>query len=113
MDIAFLIDSSGSIGRKNWQKMKRFLKAFASRLDVRRSATRIAAVAYSNNAEVVTTFNDLQSTEEVNRKFDEMRWQRGFTYTDKALLVADRRLFQTTNGMRSSAPKVRTVKKLL
>ena len=109
VDIAFVIDSSGSIGRKNWEKMKRFLKALVSKLDVRRSATHIAAVAYSNNAVVVTRFNDIQSTIEVNRKLDGMRWQRGFTYTDKALLLADRDLFQTANGMRSRAPKVRTV----
>ena len=112
VDIAFVIDSSGSIGRKNWEKMKRFLKALVSKLDVRRSATHIAAVAYSNNAVVVTRFSDIQSTIEVNRKLDGMRWQRGFTYTDKALLLADRDLFQTANGMRSRAPKVRTVKKL-
>ena len=109
VDIAFVIDSSGSIGRKNWEKMKRFLKALVSKLDVRRSATHIAAVAYSNNAVVVTRFSDIQSTIEVNRKLDGMRWQRGFTYTDKALLLADKNLFQTANGMRSRAPKVRTV----
>lgn len=106
MDIAFIIDSSGSIGRSNWQRMKRFLKALVSKLDVSDSGTHIAAVAYSGNPEVVMRFSNFQGVDQVNRLFDEMRWQRGFTYTDKALLLADRDLFQTTNGMRPAVPKV-------
>ena len=106
MDIAFVIDSSGSIGRSNWERMKRFIKSLVSKLDVSPSATHVAALAYSNNPEVVMRFNDVQGTDEVNRDIDGMRWQRGYTYTDRALLLADTDLFQTSNGMRSNVPKV-------
>lgn len=106
MDIAFIIDSSGSIGKSNWERMKRFLKALVSKLDVSDSVTHIAAVAYSDNPEVVMRFNNFQGVDQVNRLFDEMRWQRGFTYTDKALLLADTDLFQTSNGMRTDVAKV-------
>ena len=105
-DIAFIIDSSGSIGRSNWGRMKRFLKAIVSKLDVRPAATHISAIAYSNNPEVVYRFNSRQGTDDVNKAFDGMRWQRGFTYTDKALLLADSDLFQTGNGMRQGVAKV-------
>jgi len=88
--------------------MKRFLKALVSKLDVSPSTTHISAVAYSNNPEIVFRFSNPQGTSEVNSAFDRMRWQRGFTYTDKALLLADSDLFQTANGMR---PKVAKVKK--
>ena len=108
-DIGFVIDSSGSIGRSNWGRIKRFLKALISKLDVSPSTTHISAVAYSNNPEVVLRFSNPQGTDEVNRAFDGMRWQRGFTYTDKALLLADRDLFQVTNGMRSNVPKVKLI----
>ena len=106
VDIAFIIDSSGSIGRSNWQRMQRFLKALVSKLDVSDSATHIAAVAYSNNPEVVMRFSNFQGVDQVNRLFDEMPWQRGYTYTDKALLLADSDLFQISNGMRPGVPKV-------
>ena len=106
VDIAFIIDSSGSIGRTNWERMKRFLKALISKLDVSPSATHVAAVAYSNNANVEMRFNNVQNTNEVIRILDDMRWQRGFTYTDKALLLADSDLFQTANGMRPNIAKV-------
>ena len=106
MDIAFIIDSSGSIGRRNWELMKRFVKSLISKLDVSYSGTRIAAIAYSTNAEVVMRFSDFQDTDEVNRAVDGMRYQRGFTYTDKALQLAERDIFQTSNGMRLNVPKV-------
>ena len=106
VDIAFIIDSSGSIGRRNWERMKRFLKAMVSRLDVSNSATHVAAIAYSTNPIVEMRFWNTQGTEEVNRVFDRMLWQRGYTYTDKALQLADRDLFKTGNGMRPNVPKV-------
>ena len=105
-DIGFVIDSSGSIGRSNWGRMKRFLKAMVSKLDVSPSATHISAIAYSNNPELVYQFNNQQGINEVNGAFDGMRWQRGFTFTDKALLLANSDLFQTGNGMRSYVAKV-------
>ena len=109
VDIAFIIDSSGSIGRRNWERMKRFVKAMVSKLDVSNAATHIAAIAYSNNPEIVWRFRYFQGTDEVNRVIDRMRWQRGFTYTDKALQLADRDLFQTSNGMRFHVPKVKSI----
>ena len=106
MDIAFIIDSSGSIGRSNWEKMKRFLKAVVSKLEVSPSATHVAAVAYSTTPEIVMRFSDEQDTDQVNRVFDGMRWQRGLTRIDQALLLADKDLFQTSKGMRASVAKV-------
>ena len=106
VDIAFIIDSSGSISRRNWERVKRFVKAATSKLDVSSSGTRVAAIAYSTDPEVVMRFNDYQGTDEVNRGFDGMRHRRGYTYTDKALELADRDVFQISNGMRFNVPKV-------
>ena len=86
--------------------MKRFLKALVSRLHVSPSAAHIAAIAYSNSPVVVMRFNGVQGTNQVNQMLDRMRFQRGFTYTDKALLLADSDLFQSSTGMRSNVPKV-------
>ena len=58
-------------------------------------------------------FNDYRDTDEVNRGFDGMKHQRGFTYTDKALQLAERDVFQTSNGMRINVPKVSNLKYLL
>ena len=55
-------------------------------------------------------FNDYRDTDDVNRGFDGMKHQRGFTYTDKALQLAERDVFQTSNGMRINVPKVSNLK---
>lgn len=77
-----------------------------SKLVLSASAAHVAAIAYSTDPRVVIRFNSFQGTLQVNQVFDAMRWQRGFTYTDKALLLADSDLFQTSNGMRTNAKKV-------
>ena len=87
--------------------MKRFLKALVSKLDVSPSATHVAAVAYSTNPVIVMRFAGAQDTNEVNRLFDGMVWQRGVTNTDRALKLAERDLFQTSNGMRPNIWKVK------
>ena len=110
VDIAFVIDSSGSIGRKNWERMKRFVKAFVSKFDVGLSTAHVAAIAYSTYPEITLMFRDYQGRDEVNRRLDRMRWQRGHTYTDKALLLANSQLFQTSNGMRQGVKKVRLIR---
>ena len=89
--------------------MKRFLKAIVSKLDVSSAAARISAIAYSSDPKVVYRFNSRQGTDDVNKAFDGMRWQRGFTYTDKALLLAESDLFQTGNGMRQGVVKVNSI----
>lgn len=110
VDIAFVIDSSGSIGRKNWERMKRFVKAFVSKFDVGFSTAHVAAIAYSTSPEITLMFRDYQGRDEVNRRLDRMRWLRGYTYTDKALLLANSQLFQTSNGMRQGVKKVRLIR---
>ena len=106
VDIALIIDSSGSIGHTNWEKMKRFVKSLVSKLDVSASGTHIAAIAYSTNPVVELRFWNTQSTDGVNLVIDQMPWQRGYTYTDKALQLADSDIFQISNGMRRNVAKV-------
>ncbi|KAJ7381074.1 structural constituent of cuticle [Desmophyllum pertusum] len=46
-DVAFIVDSSGSIGRRNWVKMLQFLKDMVKAFNVGPDKTHIAVVAYS------------------------------------------------------------------
>lgn len=104
--MAFIVDSSASIGKTNWERTKRFLKALVSKLDVSPGRSHVAAVAYSTDPIVIMRFKDVRDTDGVNRVLDGMRWQRGLTYTDKALQLADRDILQTSNGMRPNIAKV-------
>lgn len=109
-DVAFIVDSSGSIGKTNWERTKRFLKRIVSKLDVGPSTTHIATISYSTNPQVALRFNSLSGSRlnvnEVNKVLEKLPWQRGFTYIDKALEQAAQSVFTTAAGMRSNVPKV-------
>ena len=109
-DVAFIVDSSGSIGRSNWAKMLEFIKEMVKAFNVGADKTHIAVVAYSTNAKVEFKFDALTGpsvTEEgYGRLIDRIRFQRGFTFIDKALLLADREVFTTAAGMRPELPQV-------
>ena len=109
-DVAFIVDSSASIGKTNWERTKRFLKRIVSKLDIGPTTTRIATISYSTNPDIVLRFNTLSGSrlnvDEVVKVLDGLPWQRGFTYIDKALEQAAQRVFTTAAGMRSNVPKV-------
>ena len=109
-DVAFIVDSSGSIGRRNWAKMLEFIKEMVKAFNVGADKTHIAVVAYSTNAEVAFKFDALTGpsvTEEgYGRLIDHIKFQKGFTFIDKALLLADKEVFTTAAGMRPEVPQV-------
>ena len=110
IDLAFIVDSSGSISRRNWARMREFLKEVADEFDISPSGTHVAALAYSTKAQVVFKFNTLQgarlNVDEVSRLLDRMPHQRGFTFIDKALIKANNEIFTKAGGMRDDKPKV-------
>ena len=72
--------------------------------------THIAAVAYSTRAILEFQFDALTGpaiTEEgYYGLIDRIRFQRGYTFIDKALLLADREIFIEAAGMRPELPQV-------
>ena len=109
-DVAFIVDSSGSIGRSNWPKMLDFMKEMVEAFNVGADKTHIAVVAYSTIARVEFKFDALTgpsvTKEGYGRLIDRIRFQRGYTFIDKALLLADKDVFTTAAGMRPELPQV-------
>lgn len=109
--MAFLVDSSGSIGRGRWPLMINFLKEVTNVFNVGPDGTRIAVIAYSTNVKLEFTFNKLSgaqiTAEEYGKLIDKIRFQRGFTYIDKALIMADEQVFIKSAGMRPGVTQVR------
>ena len=66
--------------------------------------THIAVVAYSTNADVEFRFNRLTgsavSEEGYYGLINRIRFQRGYTFIDKALKLANKQIFSTNFGMR-------------
>ena len=109
-DVAFIVDSSGSIGRRNWVKMLQFVKDMVKAYNVGPQKTHIAVIAYSTGAKVEFKLDRLLGsavTEEGYYKLiDRIRFQRSYTFIDKALLLANEQIFTTNSGMRPHLPQV-------
>ena len=109
-DVAFLVDSSGSIGRSRWPLMIEFVKKVTNVFNVGPDGTHIAVIAYSTNAKLEFTFNTLSGSQitaaEYGKLIDKIRFQRGFTYIDKALIMADEQVFTSSAGMRPGVSQV-------
>ena len=110
VDVAFIVDSSGSIGRRNWLRMLQFLKKMVKGFNVGPDKTHVAVVAYSTGAKVEFRFNRLNGSAVTEKGYyyliDRIRFQRGYTFIDKALLLADGEIFTTAAGMRPELPQV-------
>ena len=110
VDVAFLLDSSGSISRRNWKLLLDFLRDSIEAFDVTASGSHVASISYSSRAVVNFRFNTLTgdklTSAELIKEVDKVKHQRGYTYIDRALLLADEEIFTERGGMRQAVRKV-------
>lgn len=85
--------------------MKYFLKGITRRVNMGPQGTHIALVFFSTHAQVVSDFTEFNE-DNIRRKIDEARHQRGYTFINKALKAAEERVFRTEFGMRPQVKKV-------
>lgn len=73
--------------------------------------THIAIIAYSTNAVLEFTFDALKGSKVTEAGYysliDKIRYQGGYTYIDRALILADKQVFIRGAGMRPELPQVR------
>ena len=95
--------------------MLQFLKDMVKAFNVGPDKTHVAVVAYSTGANVEFKFDRLKGSEITEEGYygliDRIRFQRGFTFIDKALALANQQIFTTGSGMRPELPQVWTVLK--
>lgn len=86
-DIAFILDSSGSIGQTNYNKMLKFVRDVTSKFDVGQDKIRVAAEIFSDrtyNQFLLSKYNDRQS---LDTAISNIPYKRGTTNTGQALKV--------------------------
>lgn len=60
VDLAFVLDSSGSINdaeRNTWSRMLNFVAGVVTQFDVSRTTAHIGLIRYSDRAEIILHFN--------------------------------------------------------
>ena len=96
IDLVFLLDSSGSIGKENWPKMLTFVKTMSSKLMVGQDRVRIATISFGNEATLhfgLDSYTTLMETEEA---IDLIRWKDQYTNTGEALRVMENQVFKVS-----------------
>ena len=64
-DIAFVVDSSGSIGLNAWRDIKNFLARVVSNMYINKNGVRVALVTYASWMELKFNFHQFTTKHEV------------------------------------------------
>ena len=108
-DIAFLVDSSGSLNEEGFNKQKVFIKAIAQRLDVSPMDSLIGVVTDSDRASVEIKFSDYEYQEDLMEAIEALRYKGKATRIDKAINMATRELMSPRGGRRKKIPGVMVI----
>lgn len=103
VDVAFIIDSSGSINRRNYVKIKAFVKNIARSFGISPSESQASIVLYSTKASVKAHFGQYPTTEEFVKAVDGLPHERGYTFINLALRLAASEVFPRA---RKNVPKI-------
>jgi Mg-chelatase subunit ChlD len=114
IDVVFCIDNSASIGNyrktatnRNWESLKVFLQKLVPQLNVASDKTRVGAVDFGDDAEVLFNLNKYSTESEVVAAMAELKYKGQSTNTTGGLFFARRMLTDPQSGIRGpEVPKV-------
>ncbi|XP_052833177.1 uncharacterized protein LOC106868389 isoform X2 [Octopus bimaculoides] len=104
IDLVFLIDSSGSVEKPDFEKTKTFLKNIVYNLDISPEKTRVAVIRFADTPNVSFFLGDHNTNFAVRNAIDAIIYDGTGTATDTALDKARTSVF--TNTRKSVASKV-------
>ncbi|XP_059164375.1 collagen alpha-6(VI) chain-like [Physella acuta] len=106
-DIIFCLDSSGSIGRVNYDKQLRFAAELASSFQIGAKDTCFGAVLFSYVASKMFDLKDNLNQKSVAESLLSLPYMNSTTNTDKALsLIEEEGMFEDYSGGRNDAAKI-------
>ena len=85
VDIAMVVDESGSIGRTDFEKVKKFVSDVISRFSVAPFGAHFAVVKYSSRPREVFSLTKYTNAAELHTAVKNMNYLGGSTFTGKAL----------------------------
>lgn len=103
LDLAFLIDGSGSIeayGRGNFRRCLNFVRRVVASFHISPRHTRVGVVLFASRAWLVFNFRRFRNKHGVLYAISRIRYPRGGTRIGRALRFARYRLFKRRNNRR-------------
>lgn len=109
--MAFIVDSSESVGEGGFQEAKNFMWAVISNFEISNNDTLVGIIRYSTQATVMFDFqfsadNNILLLKET---IDNIPYAEGGTRTERALQLALTDLFSDKGGSRPEVPKILVV----
>ena len=97
VDLAFIIDGSGSIeayGKGNFRRCLNFVRAIVSRFSINNGLTRIGIVLYSSRPRLIFDFRRYRRKSQILNAINRIRYPRGGTKTGYAMRYCYSRVFR-------------------
>ena len=88
LDLLFVLDESGSVGRANYDLALQFMQSVVNYFEVGVNASRVALFTFSTGARKVFEFDTYLTTSGVVNKIRSTPYKGGSTQTAKALKIA-------------------------
>jgi len=108
MDIGIVIDSSSSVRRDNYEKVKTFLTQLVDKMHVSHRMSHVAVIHYNHRAYLDWDFNSdrAKNAAALKEAILNLKYQPGGTRTDKALDKSKEEMFKDDHGQRPDVPHV-------
>ena len=106
VDVAFVLDASGSILPKQYKLQKEFVAKVASSNSLSKDGVRIGVVLYSHSSSVPIKLNDYFNETEFAAAAMKLRHESSITRIDRGLKTAYDKLLTKSYGARDGVPKV-------
>ena len=103
LDLGFVLDSSGSIGAQNFEKIKTFVKNLTDHFKISRDYTRVSIISYATSPTLHFPFSrQFADRNDLHSAIENITYSAGNTYTGAALTEAYTDMFNANNGARLS-----------
>ncbi len=105
-DIAFVLDSSGSIGKENWKSVLQFVTSVISTLDIDYGSHRVGIASFGSYASIEFYLNDHGYLGDLIEAVDSIKWLDEMTNTSGGIRVMRKEIFNIKYGDRKDVPNI-------
>lgn len=99
-DIVFLVDSSSSIGTRDFREVKTFMRTFVDGLDIDTKKVQVGLAQFSTDPHKEFLIGDYTNKADLFKKIENLPYRTGGTYMGKAMNFLKDNYFTTAGGSR-------------
>ena len=102
----FVLDSSGSIEKDNFNHLKDFVKGLLHEINLQTCNFRVGALKFGSSAMIQFHLNEHDNNADLVAAVDRIGYSFGYTHIADALNVAQRQMFLPERGDREDARNI-------